>query len=175
LAGNLSAFHSVHFVHSVEEVESLCSTAPFGLYKIEIEPFPLMRTRQVPKTELSKENGCVVDTKWKLGSLSYHASAIGKEEIKPSGEIVRLPELVIYDHICFGGAYARTNLSFHYIGDFWNDRISSIIVVSGVWRFYRDEYYKGPHWDLGPGYYESFFTEKGPDDVVSSFQAITLT
>ena len=50
-----------------------------------------------------------------------------------------------------------------------------LIVVSGVWRFYRDEYYKGPHWDLGPGYYESFFSEKGPDDVVSSFQAIALT
>jgi hypothetical protein len=64
---------------------------------------------------------------------------------------------------------------FNFIGDFWNDRISSLIVVSGVWRFYRDEYYKGAHWDLGPGYYESFFTEKGPDDVVSSFQAIALT
>jgi hypothetical protein len=83
--------------------------------------------------------------------------------------------LVIYDHIGFKGAYARTNLSFHFIGNFWNDRISSLIVVSGVWRFYRDEYYKGDHWDLSPGYYESFFTEKGPDDVVSSFQAISLT
>jgi hypothetical protein len=53
--------------------------------------------------------------------------------------------------------------------------MSCVIVESGVWRFYRDEYYKGPHWDLGPGYYESFFAEKGPDDVVSSFQCIALT
>ena len=66
-------------------------------------------------------------------------------------------------------------ISFHYLGDFWNDRISCVIVVSGVWRFYRDEYYKGDYWDLGPGFYESFFTEAGPDDVVSSFQAIALT
>ena len=87
----------------------------------------------------------------------------------------RLPEIVLYDHVGFKGAYARTNLSFHYVGDFWNDRISCLIVVNGVWRFYRDDYYKGPYWDLGPGYYESFFTEKGPDDVVSSFQAIALT
>ena len=130
--------------------------------------------RQIPKTDLSPTNGCIIDTKWKLGTLGYHATAGGKEEPK-SGELLRLPEVVIYDHICFGGAYARTNLSFHYIGDFWNDRISSLIVVSGVWRFYRDEYYKGDHWDLGPGYYESFFTAKGPDDVVSSFQAIALT
>ena len=129
---------------------------------------------QIPKTDLSPTNGCIIDTKWKLGALGYHPTAAGREEPK-TGDITRLPELVIYDHICFGGAYARTNLSFHFIGDFWNDRISSLIVVSGVWRFYRDEYYKGDHWDLGPGYYESFFTAKGPDDVVSSFQAIALT
>jgi hypothetical protein len=131
--------------------------------------------RQLPKTELSPENGCIIDMKWKLGSLSYHPSAAGKEKVEILKDITRLPELVIYDHIGFGGAYARTHLSFHYVGDFWNDRISCVVVVSGVWRFYRDEYYKGDYWDLGPGYYESFFTSKGPDDVVSSFQCIALT
>ncbi len=129
--------------------------------------------RQIPKTDLSPTNGCIIDTKWKLGTLGYHPHAATNEPA--SKDIARLPEVVVYDHICFGGAYARTNLSFHFIGDFWNDRISSLIVVSGVWRFYRDEYYKGDYWDLGPGYYESFFTAKGPDDVVSSFQAIALT
>jgi hypothetical protein len=131
--------------------------------------------RQIPKTELSPDNGCVIDTKWKLGNLSYHASAAGKESTPLVTETIRLPELVVYDHTGFKGAYARTNLSFHFIGNFWNDRISSLIVVSGVWRFYRDEYYKGDYWDLGPGFYESFFTAKGPDDTVSSFQAIALT
>ena len=131
--------------------------------------------KQPPKTELSPSNGCIIDTKWTLGPLSYHASAAGKVKLEASRENIRLPEIVLYDHTGFGGAYARTNLSFLYIGDFWNDRISCLIVVSGVWRFYRDDYYKGPYWDLGPGYYESFFAEKGPDDVVSSFQAIALT
>jgi len=133
--------------------------------------------RQVPKTELSPDNGCVIDTKWKVGPLSYHTCAAepGGAHAKPIEGNYRLPELVVYDHVGFKGAYARSNLSFHYLGDFWNDRISSLIVVSGIWRFYRDEYYKGDHWDLGPGFYESFFTEKGPDDVVSSFQAIALT
>jgi hypothetical protein len=131
--------------------------------------------KQLPKTELSPENGCVIDMKWKLGSLGYQPSGAGKVPAEGAKDVTHLPELIIYDHIGFGGAYARTHLSFHYVGDFWNDRISSLIVVSGVWRFHRDEYYKGDHWDLGPGYYESFFTEKGPDDVVSSFQAIALT
>jgi hypothetical protein len=130
--------------------------------------------RQIPKTELSPDNGAIIDTKWKLGALSYHASAAAPGTAHAPGS-VHLPELIIYDHVGFKGAYARTNLSFHFLGDFWNDRISSLIVVSGVWRFYRDEYYKGDHWDLGPGFYESFFSHAGPDDVVSSFQAIALT
>ena len=130
---------------------------------------------KIPKTELSPDNGTVIDTKWKLGPLNYHASAAGKEKVEIIKAAPRMPEIVIYDHIGFAGAYARTNLAFHYLGDFWNDRISSVIVVSGVWRFYRDDYYKGDYWDLGPGFYESFFAEKGPDDVISSFQAIELT
>jgi hypothetical protein len=133
--------------------------------------------RQIPKTELSPDNGAVIDTKWKVGPLRYHsvAAIAGGERMGTPTNMPPLPELIIYDHVGFKGAYARTNLSFHYLGDFWNDRISSVIIVNGVWRFYRDEYYKGDHWDLGPGFYESFFTEKGPDDVVSSFQAIELT
>ena len=127
------------------------------------------------KTELSPDNGAIIDTKWKVGPLGYHASAAGPGAANLSEGGFRLPEIVVYDHVGFKGAYARTNLSFHYLGDFWNDRISSVIVVNGVWRFYRDEYYKGDHWDLGPGFYESFFTAAGPDDAVSSFQAISLS
>jgi len=146
----------------------------FHLIKLE-KPLPSTLMPRLSKIELSPDNGCVIDMKWSLGPLSYRASALGKVELEPTKEITRLPELVLYDHIGFKGSYARTNLSFHYVGDYWNDRMSCVIVVSGVWRFYRDDYYKGPHWDLGPGYYESFFAEKGPDDVVSSFQCIALT
>jgi hypothetical protein len=133
--------------------------------------------RETPKTELSPDNGCVIDTKWKVEPLRYHACAAEAEmsEMDPGQSAATLPEVVIFDHAGFKGASARTNLSFHYLGDFWNDRISSLIIVHGVWRFYRDEYYKGDHWDLGPGFYECFFKDKGPDDVVSSFQAIALT
>ncbi len=131
--------------------------------------------RQIPKTELSPDNGCVIDTKWKVAPLSYHACAAEITHAKPIEGNFRLPELVIYDHAGFKGTYARTNLSFHYLGNYWNDRISSVVIVSGIWRFYRDDYYKGDHWDLGPGFYECFFTDVGPDDVVSSFQAIALT
>lgn len=128
-----------------------------------------------PTTALSSANGCVVDTKWKVGPLSYHACAVGESPAQPAARQAALPEVIIFDHVGFKGAMARTNLSFHYLGKFWNDRISSVIVVSGIWRFYRDAHYGGDYWDLGPGYYECFFTHKGPDDVISSFQAIDLT
>ena len=42
--------------------------------------------RNVSKTELSPDNGCVIDLKWKLGPLSYHASAAGKAKPEPSTE-----------------------------------------------------------------------------------------
>ena len=86
--------------------------------------FPLMR--QIPKTELSPDNGCVIDTKWKLGPLQ-----LSRQRGRQSGRTsqAKTPSVcrssIIYDHVGFKGAYARTNLSFHYLGDFWNDRISS--------------------------------------------------
>ena len=81
--------------------------------------------RQIPKTELSPDNGCIIDMKWKLGSLSYHPSAAGKEQTLLDKDVIQLPQLVIYDHIGFGGAYARTHLSFHFIGKFWNDSFAA--------------------------------------------------
>jgi hypothetical protein len=63
-----------------------------------------------------------------------------------------LPEVVVYEHIDFGGAEWRTNLNYSWVGSWWNDRISSIIVVTGTWRFYEHKDFQGRHWDLGPGY-----------------------
>ena len=131
--------------------------------------------REIPKTELSPDNGCIIDTKWNVSPLKYHACAVTLSREPTLAEAPPMPEIVVFDHSGFRGAYARTNLSFLYLGDFWNDRISSLIIVSGVWQFFRDDYYKGDMWELGPGYYECFFMDKGPDDVVSSFKAVALT
>src|SRR5207249_7121920 len=76
---------------------SIFSTGGDAWLKIDIEPPPLMR--QIPKTELSPDNGCIIDMKWKLGPLGYHASGAGKVNIEPTQEAIRLPELVLYDHI----------------------------------------------------------------------------
>src|SRR5438270_13745746 len=115
--------------------------------------------RQVPKTELSPDNGCVIDTKWKVGPLSYHACAVeagrAHVHVKAIEGNFRLPEVVVYDHVGFKGAYSRTNLSFHYLGDFWIDRISSLIIVNGIWRSYCDEYNKEDYCHLVFGFSET--------------------
>ena len=105
--------------------------------------------RSIPKTELSPDNGAIIDTKWKVGPLSYHACAAGPEHQKPVDGNLKLPEVIIYDHVGFRGAYARTNLSFHFLGDFWNDRSAH---NRGQRRlaFLPRRILQGDHWDLGP-------------------------
>jgi hypothetical protein len=98
-----------------------------------------------------------------------------KDTVKVAGLTAanwRMPEVVIYEHINFGGAERRTNLNWSYVGDFWNDRISSIIVVSGTWRFYQHANYQGAYWDLPQGWYSWVEANLIPNDFLSSFQII---
>jgi hypothetical protein len=37
--------------------------------------------RQIPKTELSPDNGCIIDMKWKLGALSITLPQLGKSQV----------------------------------------------------------------------------------------------
>lgn len=86
-----------------------------------------------------------------------------------------LPEIVVYEHINFGGASWRTNLNYFYVGGWWNDRISAIVIVRGTWRFYQDRDYRGRFWDLrGPGYYPWVVAAGIPNDIISSFRCIAL-
>ncbi len=83
------------------------------------------------------------------------------------------PEVVVFEHIDFGGAEWRTNLTHPYVGDFWNDKISSIIVLSGTWEFFEHANFQGASTILGPGYYHWVETRPLPNmtnDTISSFR-----
>jgi Beta/Gamma crystallin len=85
------------------------------------------------------------------------------------------PEVVLYQDINFGGGEWRTNLGYSYVGDSWNDTISSIIVVAGTWQFWRDRDFQGvgdQPWILGPGYYSWVEAVGIPNDTISSFLPI---
>ena len=86
-----------------------------------------------------------------------------------------LPEIVVYQHIDYGGWNFRTNLNVTYIGDAINDQISSFIVVSGRWQFYRHRDFVEPVGPVfGPGYYHWVEEVGVPNDQVSSFQCVGL-
>src|SRR5258708_2511869 len=84
-------------------------------------------------------------------------------------KLTSLPEVVVYEYHEYGGQSYRTNLNVVRMSKEFNDKISSIVVVQGIWRFYRDLNYKGDYWDLGVGYYPSIGSAS---DVISSFQCI---
>lgn len=82
------------------------------------------------------------------------------------------PLVIVCEHTGFGGAQWISSNGWTYVGDWWNDRISSIIVVSGRWRFYEAGNYGGASWELGPGYYSNLAAVNIPNDVISSFRPV---
>jgi len=82
-----------------------------------------------------------------------------------------LPEVVVFQDVNFGGNSWRINLNYSYVGDDWNDTISSIIVISGTWTFCLNAgppSSDNPNWTLGPGYY-SWVEDYGiPNDSISA-------
>lgn len=127
----------------------------------------------LPKT-LSDLNGSIVDVKTKVGNI-IEPTILKKTDELIDKNFKYLPEVVIYEHIDFGGANERTNLNYHFVGGFWNDKISSIVVVSGIWEFYEHHHYEGRKWKLGPGYYRWIVDNGIPNDIISSFKCVALT
>ena len=83
-----------------------------------------------------------------------------------------VPEVIVFKDINFGGDSWRTNLQYTYVGDYWNDSISSIIVVAGTWTFCLNAGPPGPgnpNWTLTPGYYAWVENFGIPNDAISSF------
>ncbi len=114
----------------------------------------------------------------------------------------RIPEIVVFEHANFRGREFRTNIlevpnvanltieyypAFVYfrrqdVGEIvytqWNmnDQISSIIVVSGIWQFFRDINFQNPIGpELRPDYYPWVGAINIPNDHISSFRCVRRT
>lgn len=57
-----------------------------------------------------------------------------------------------------------------WIGDVWNDQISSIKVYAGTWEFFEHTDFQGRSFQLAPGEYPSVTTDW--NDVISSFKRV---
>lgn len=134
---------------------------------------------ELPPWRLAAANGCVPD----LSGLDASPFEVVGKAVKPDilktrsfderpSNALLIPQLQIYEHIDFGGHNEVTSLNWYYVGGWWNDKISSLVIYSGRWRFYLHWHYEGPHWDLGPGQYRWVEAANIPNDCISSFQFI---
>ena len=72
-----------------------------------------------------------------------------------------LPEISVYKDAGFSNNdngnwrfNAPPGWGFSYVGDEWNDTISSVVVVSGTWQFFENGGFTGASTIVGPGYYQ---------------------
>jgi len=92
-----------------------------------------------------------------------------------SSGLAALPHAILFEHANFHGAHKHvfgpeSNLN---AGDdnFFNDRVSSIVVLAGTWEFFKDSGFNGPYSILlGPGIYPSVDAVKIKNDDMSSLQ-----
>ena len=98
---------------------------------------------------------------------------------------LRIPEVVVYTEDDFKGEDFRTNCDVDYVGKSFNDKIKSIVVVSGIWEFYKHagfirERAAGEHgfrFMLRPGYYPNLIGVCSNLNVsgISSYRCINPT
>ena len=77
-------------------------------------------------------------------------------------------EVTVYWDANFRGESLHTDGDMSYVGNHWNDQISSIRVRSGFWEFYWDADYRGEVLRLGPGEYA--YVGDHWNDQISSFR-----
>lgn len=106
----------------------------------------------------------------------FRASASESESSAPT----QVPECVLFWHDNFQSPDDHPAWTiytgYYYLGDDWNDQVSSLIIKSGTWKFYKHAnfnagYTDGP-WEvqLGPGSYPNI---PFPNDELSSVELVS--
>ena len=90
------------------------------------------------------------------GAIADHTYAA---PFPPSGtkerlDLASIPQISLYEHLHFEGGSATTTFDWKYVGDWWEDKVASVVVVSGTWELYEKRDYTGAKAVLGPGYYD---------------------
>ncbi|CUI07444.1 beta/gamma crystallin family protein [Massilia antarctica] len=88
-----------------------------------------------------------------------------------------MAEIVLFEHANYHGAHkhlfaSETNLNAP-DDNFFNDKVSSFVVLSGRWQFYRDSNFQGPGSQVfGPGRYNWVEAVNVPNDSISSVRLL---
>ena len=96
-------------------------------------------------------------------------------------QTIRIPEIIVYTEEDFNGIEFRTNCDVVFVGDRLNEKIKSIVVVCGIWEFYKfAEFSRGNLANytipilLKPGYYNNWDSNETEFSIkdISSFKCI---
>lgn len=95
------------------------------------------------------------------------------------------PDVILYDEINFGSSYATLPINAELNGgdgnldndgslrtSGWNNRTSSILVIRGTWKIYRDSGYKGTVVTLKPGRYPNPQSFGLPNDSLTGIRRV---
>jgi hypothetical protein len=78
----------------------------------------------------------------------------------------------LYNDSNFRRRLVETNSDTPNVGDRVNDRVTSIVINKGTWRFFTDSQYRGVSADFGPGRYPNIGLGTLPNDSITSFRRI---
>src|SRR6266542_5006988 len=96
---------------------------------------------------LSKSHRATVEFPHTIGFSRAH------KDVAPQPFAV-LPMVALFEHFHFVGGCELTFMNWRYVGDWWVDKISSLLIISGTWDFYSEPNYQGDRWEYGPGLYD---------------------
>ena len=78
----------------------------------------------------------------------------------------------LYNDSNFRNRLVETNEDSANVGNDVNDRVTSIIINDGTWRFFTDSQFRGVSADFSPGRYPNIGLGTIPNDSISSFRRI---
>jgi Beta/Gamma crystallin len=93
-----------------------------------------------------REQGAIIDTR-RAVSFPEKPGTYGESD-EP------VPFIVLFEHYHFEGAIGSSFFDLSNIGDWWADKVASIVVAAGVWEIFPRPNYEGEPWVLGPGLYD---------------------
>jgi len=112
--------------------------------------------------------------------LALFLAGIGMAAVNgaPQGNATTVPQAIVFENTGFGGEHRHFFASDPDLtvgNNFWNDRISSIAVISGNWSFYADPVGKGTPANLkpvtlGPGVYPDVTRVRIEDNSISQIR-----
>jgi len=85
-----------------------------------------------------------------------------------------MAEMIVFADSNFGGSSGTFTGDLPNVGNFWNDKITSVKVTSGTWQFFGDTNFTGSNVKVPPEEYPNIAISPGVinNDSISSLKIV---